>query len=223
MAIHLLREIEHLKKEILMVGAMAEYSVRDATIAVALYDEALAQQVIEKDVQLDQMEVDVEEACLKALALHQPVATDLRFIVAVLKINSDLERVGDLAVNMAEHAVFLASRPRLDIGFDSSAMASGVQAMLKKSLDALVNYNVKQAQEVCAQDDEIDAMNCQMYQLVKRAVQDRPEHTETLIHMLSVVRHLERIADHATNIAEDVIYMIKGEIIRHRAELYESK
>ncbi len=223
MAVHLLREIEHLKKEILMVGAMAELSVREATTAIETGDPTLAHQVIDKDVQLDQMEVDVEEACLKALALHQPVATDLRFIVAVLKINNDLERVGDLAVNMAEHAVFLASRPRLDIGFDSSAMASGVQVMLKKSLDALVNYNVMQAQEVCAQDDEIDAMNRRMYQLVQRAVQERPEHTETLIHMLSVVRHLERIADHATNIAEDVTYMIKGEIIRHRANRCESK
>ncbi len=221
MAVHLLREIEHLKKEILMVGAMAELSVREATAAIEQYDADLAHQVIEKDVQLDQMEVDVEEACLKALALHQPVAIDLRFIVAVLKINNDLERVGDLAVNVAERAVFLASQPHIDIGFDFAAMAKGVQTMLKKSLDALVNYDVKQAHEVCAQDDDIDAMNRQMYQFVQRAVQERPEHTETLIHMLSVVRHLERIADHATNIAEDVIYMIKGDIIRHRAQRFQ--
>ncbi|MCP4452896.1 MAG: phosphate signaling complex protein PhoU [Planctomycetes bacterium] len=220
MAVHLLREIEHLKKEILMVGAMAELSVREATAAIEQYDADLAHQVIEKDVQLDQMEVDVEEACLKALALHQPVATDLRFIVAVLKINSDLERVGDLAVNMAEHAMFLASRPKIDIGFDFATMATGVQAMLKKSLDALVNYDVDLAQQVCAQDDDIDAMNRRMYQLTQHAIQERPEHTETLIHLLAAVRHLERIADHATNIAEDVIYMIKGQIIRHQAEFY---
>lgn len=223
MAVHLLREIENLKKEILMVGAMAELSVREATTAIRKYDPVLAQQVIEKDEQLDQMEVDVEEACLKALALHQPVATDLRFIVAVLKINSDLERVGDLAVNIAERALVLTARPKLDIGFDFSTMAMRVQAMLKQSLDALVNFDVDLAQRVFAQDDEVDAMNRQMYQMVQRAIRDRPEHTEVLIHMLSAVRHLERIADHATNIAEDVIYMIKGQIIRHQAELTQGQ
>ncbi|NQV33270.1 MAG: phosphate signaling complex protein PhoU [Phycisphaeraceae bacterium] len=223
MAVHLLREIENLKKEILMVGAMAELSVREATKAIETYDSTLALQVIDKDVQLDQMEVDVEEACLKVLALHQPVAADLRFIVAVLKINSDLERVGDLSVNIAERVLVLAARPKMDIGFDFSTMASRVQAMLKRSLDALVNHDVDLAQWVCVQDDEIDGMNRQMHQMVQRAIRDRPEHTEVLIHMLSAVRHLERIADHATNIAEDVIYMIKGEIIRHQAEYYESK
>ena len=223
MAMHLLREIEHLKKEILMVGAMAELSVREATKAIETYDSVLARQVIEKDAQLDQMEVDVEEVCLKTLALHQPVATDLRFIVAVLKINNDLERVGDLAVNIAERALFLTSRPRIDIGFDFSAMAVGVQSMLKMSLDALVNYDADQAHRVSAKDDAIDAMNRQMYRLVQRAILDHPECTETLIHMLSAVRHLERIADHATNIAEDVIYMIKGQIVRHQAELYPNE
>ena len=159
MAVHLHREIEVLKKKILMVGAIAESSVWDASQALQNRDEKLAQQVIDKDIQLDNMEVEVEEACLKTLALYQPVAIDLRFIVAVLKINNDLERVGDLAVNIAERALFIACHPPVDIGFDYMLMATKVQAMLKQSLDALVRYDVDAARMVCAQDDEVDAMN----------------------------------------------------------------
>ena len=220
MAVHLHREIEVLKKKILMVGAIAESSVWDASQALQNRDEKLAQQVIDKDIQLDNMEVEVEEACLKTLALYQPVAIDLRFIVAVLKINNDLERVGDLAVNIAERALFIACHPPVDIGFDYMLMATKVQAMLKQSLDALVRYDVDAARTVCAQDDEVDAMNSQMYARVQQAIHAQAEHTETLIHLLSAVRHLERIADHATNIAEDVIYMTNGEIIRHKTEEY---
>jgi len=220
MPVHLLREIENLKKAILTVGAMAELSVREATRAMQERNEALAEQVIEKDIQLDQMEVEVEEACLKALALHQPVAIDLRFIIAVLKINNDLERVGDLAVNIAERASFLANQKPLDISFDFTLMAQHAQQMLKKALDALVNFDADQARQVCVLDDDIDAMNRQMYLIVQKAIHDTPEQTQALIHMLSAVRHLERIGDHATNIAEDVIYMIEGQVIRHQAERY---
>ncbi|MCF7974099.1 MAG: phosphate signaling complex protein PhoU [Phycisphaerae bacterium] len=220
MPVHLLREIEHLKKDILTVGAMAEQSVRKATQAMQDRDEVLAGQIIEQDIQLDNMEVEVEEACLKTLALHQPVAIDLRFIIAVLKINNDLERVGDLAVNIAERAIFVSHLPVIDIGFDYTVMATKVQAMLKQALDALVNFDAGSARRVCALDDEIDALNLEMYGLVQDAVKRRPEHAETLIHMLSAVRHLERIADHATNIAEDVIYMTEGRIIRHKAGQY---
>ncbi len=220
MPIHLQREIENLKKDILTVGAMAETSVREATRALAQRDEELAQSVIENDFGLDQMEVEVEEACLKVLALHQPVAIDLRFIIAVLKINNDLERVGDLAVNIAERAAFLATVPRVNMTFDFTAMADKVQTMLKNSLDALVNFHVDAAYAVFTCDDEVDAMNREMYILVQEAIQARPDQTGALIHMLSASRHLERIADHATNIAEDVVYMIKGQIIRHKAEEY---
>lgn len=220
MAVHLHREIELLKKKILMVGAMAEASVRDATEAMQNRDEALAQQVIDKDFQLDNIEVEVEEACLKILALHQPVASDLRFIIAVLKINNDLERAGDLAVNIAERALFLSRRAPVDIGFDYMAMAAKVLTMLKQSLDALINHDVATAKSVCAQDDQVDAMNREMFVRVQQAIHEQAEYTEALIHLLSAVRHLERIADHATNIAEDVIYMAQGEIIRHKTEEY---
>ena len=216
MPAHLLRDVERLKKEILTLGTMAEQAVREATTAIETRDGSLARRVIENDYTLDEMEVQVEESCLKILALYQPVATDLRFIVAALKINNDLERVGDLAVNVAERAAFLATQPPVDISFDFQTMARKAQSMLKKSLDALVNFSAQLAHEVCAADDEVDAMNRQMYLIVKDTIPVQPEHTESLIHLFSASRHLERIADHATNIAEDVIYMIEGQIIRHR-------
>jgi phosphate transport system protein len=203
------------------LGALAETAVREATCAIENRDESLAQSVIWNDVKLDEMEVEIEENCLKTLALHQPVAIDLRFIIAVLKINSDLERVGDRAVNVAERAAFLATQPPVDISFDFQAMARKAQEMLKRSLDSLVNLSAEQAREVLLGDDEIDAMNRQMYLIVQEAIHAHPDQTESLIHMLSASRHLERIADHATNIAEDVIYMIEGVIIRHKAEEYK--
>ena len=223
MPAHLLREIEKLKKEVLALGALAEQAVRDATRALEGRDEQLARRVIDNDIKLDEMEVQVEENCLKILALYQPVATDLRFIIAVLKINSDLERVGDLAVNVAERAAFLATQPPVDISFDFQQMASKAQQMLKRSLDALIGFNAEIAHDVCAVDDEIDAMNRQVYLTIEEAIHAHPDQTESLIHTLSVSRHLERIADHATNIAEDVIYMIDGTIVRHKAEDYKPR
>lgn len=218
---HLQHEIENLKKSILNLGARVEAAVREATLAIEQRDAPLAQKVIDNDYVLDQQEVEIEEECLKTLALHQPVAIDLRFIITVLKINNDLERIGDLAVNVAERAVFLATQPKPNISFDFVKMARAAQAMLKKSLDALVNMSIELAQQVCASDDEIDAMNREMYIKVQEAIHAHPEQMESLIHMLSASRHLERIADHATNVAEDVIYMIEGQIVRHRTEEYK--
>jgi phosphate transport system protein len=220
MSAHLSRQIENLKKEILTLGAMAEAAVREAASAIEDRNESRARNVIANDIRLDEMEVRIEEDCFKTLALHQPVASDLRFIIATLKINNDLERVGDLAVNMAEHAAFLAAQPRLDIRFDLGAMARKTRDMLEKSLDSLVNRSAQQARQVLAGDDEIDEMNRQMYLIVREASRTHPDRTDSLIHLLSASQHLERIADHATNIAEEVIYMIEGVIVRHRSEDY---
>lgn len=224
MAAHLRREIENLKREILALGARVETTVREATAAIVNRDEALAQRIIENDVLIDEKEVQVEEDCLKILALHQPVAIDLRFIIAVLKINSDLERVGDLAVNVAERAAFLAVVPPVVGANDYSpllhATARKAQEMLKKSIDALVNLSPSLAREVIMADDEVDAMNRRMYGVIQQAILARPDQTEALIHMLSASRHLERIADHATNVAEDVIYMVEGTIVRHKTKNY---
>jgi phosphate transport system protein len=220
MPVHLQREIENLKKKILSLGAKVETAVREAALSLETGDAGLAQKIIENDFKIDQAEVEVEEDCLKILALHQPVAIDLRFIVAVLKINNDLERIGDLAVNIAERAAFLAAQLRVGVSLDFAGMAHKTQLMLKKSLDALVNLSAGLANEVCACDDEIDAMNRRMYIIVQEAIHTYPEQVESLIHLLSASRHLERIADHATNIAEDVIYMIEGKIVRHKTEDY---
>ncbi|MEA2063093.1 MAG: phosphate signaling complex protein PhoU [Gemmatimonadota bacterium] len=221
MSLHLQKEVEKLKRKILSVSALVEESVYRAAIAVQEQDAALAEKVIEADFEIDQMEIEVEEDCLKILALHQPVAADLRFIVAVMKINNDLERIGDLAANIAERAVFTATQRKKDIPFDFTTMAAKAQLMLRKSLDALVNMDTAQAREVLPLDDEVDTINRQMFELVKKNVRKRKEDIELLLHLLMISRHLERIADHATNIAEDVIYMAEGEIVRHKTEHYE--
>jgi len=216
MTMYFQREIELLKKKILTLGALVEENLRRAVKSIQTRDTVLAQQAIENDTAIDDMEVEVEEDCLKILALHQPVAIDLRFIIAVLKINSDLERIGDLAVNLAERSVFLSTREPLKLPFDLSRMAELAQSMLRNSLDALVNLDRHLAQEVCKTDDEIDAMHRLSYGLIEEAIKTNPKQMDLLISSLALSRNLERVADHTTNIAEDVLYMIQGEIVRHR-------
>ena len=222
MSEHLKREIDNLKKDLLTLCSVAEESLWQAIRSIESKDVKLAEKVIASDIEIDRMEVRVEENCLKILALHQPVAIDLRFIITALKMSNDLERIGDLSVNIAERSQFLSTRSSVGISLDFRPMAKKTQAMLKKSLDALVNMNCDLAYQVCEADDEVDAINRQMYDQVKQQVKQNPDNIESLIHLLSVSRHLERIADHATNIAEDVIYMVKGEIVRHKTEDYRS-
>ncbi len=216
MTIHLQHEIEKLEQKILSIGALVEKNLRQSIIALIQMDENLAAEILDIDLEIDFMEVDLEEDCLKVLALHQPVAIDLRLIVAILKINNDLERIGDLAVNIAERTIYLADRDRVEMHFDYQEMARKAEAMVKKSLDALVNLDPELASQVCAADDEVDDMNREMQEQVKAAVKTDPDNIGQYVAYLLVARHLERIADHATNIAEDVIYMVKGEIVRHR-------
>lgn len=218
---HLQRELETLKKKLLRFGVKTEEAVRDSVLSIDKLDANLASAVIDGDIEMDNMEIEIEEDCLKILALHQPVAIDLRFIVAVLKINSDLERIGDLAVNIAERAVFISTQQPLDVSLHISDMGKKAQLMLRQSLDALVNLDSALAHQVCRSDDAVDALNKKMYLTVQDEILKRPEQIQSLIHLLSASRHLERIADHATNIAEDVIYMIEGQIVRHRTEEYK--
>ena len=221
MSIHMKREIDKLKKLVLDLGAMVEDNVAQSVNALSTRNIELAQRIISSDQSVDRKEVELEEECLKILALHQPVAVDLRFVIAVLKINNDLERIGDLAVNIAERVLVLGLLPPIDIPFDFEGMSAKTQRMLKDSLDALVNMNTQLAWDVCARDDEVDAINREMYFQVQEGIKKTPEIMEALIHCLSTSRHLERIADHATNIAEDVIYMVAGDIVRHKAEDYK--
>lgn len=216
---HLQREIENLKRHILALSAEVETDVREAVRAVENRDTALADTVINRETQTNAMEVDVEEECLKILALYQPVASDLRYIIAVLKINQDLERIGDLAVHIAERGLFLCQRPRVEIPFRLGLMVDKTQQMLKKVLDGFVNLDENAAREVCASDHEIDDLNREIFQQVKEGVTRNPELFETLLQIIHISRHLERIADHATNIAEDLIYLIEGRIVRHTSEV----
>jgi phosphate transport system protein len=215
MARHFQRELEKIKKMILSLGALVEERVRMAINAIEDRNAEIAAQIIKLDYEIDEMEVEIEEECLKILALHQPVAVDLRFLVAVIKINNDLERIGDQAVNIAQRIENIAKRQRVEFAFDYSAMANKVESMLRKSLDALVNLDIDLAYKVMTQDDEIDEINRLAYDRVKQAIRQHPDDVGYLINLLLISRHLERLADHATNIAEEVIYLIEGEIIRH--------
>lgn len=218
MTIHFRRETGKLKSSILSLGTVVEELVWQSVRSVETRDMDMAQKVIDKDLDVDSEEVEIEEECLKLLALYQPVAVDLRFIVATLKINNDLERIGDLAVNIAERSLALASQPPIAIAFDLSSMAERVRQMLKKSLDSLVKMEPALAREVCAEDGVVDDMNRQMHDLVKKSVVKSPDGVDCLLQLLMVSRHLERIADLSTNIAEDVIYMVEGVIVRHGAD-----
>ena len=222
MTVHMKREIDKLKKMLLSLCDIVESRFLEAVKSIQQKDWALAKKVIEADVEIDQMEVNVEEECLKILALYQPVAIDLRFIITALKINNDLERIGDLAVNIAERGEFLAKQEKVDVPLDLDKMAEKTQSMLRNSLKALVDMNCDMAYKVCADDDKVDNMNRRMFKIIQDRIREQPEHIESLIHLLSASRHLERIADHATNIAEDVVYMVEGKIVRHKAENYKS-
>lgn len=216
MSFHLMREVQLLKKQILELGAVVENTVFQAVDTVVRGDLKIARGIMEADAEIDRTEVEIEEDCLKILALYQPVAIDLRFIITALKINSDLERIGDLAVNIAEQALFLDATRCGVMPFDLAGMAGKAEAMLKRSLDALVNLDGEEARRVCAADDDVDQLYREAFLLVKQTVRARPESLDMMMTLLMVARQLERIADHATNIAEDVIYMIAGHIVRHQ-------
>ena len=216
MPIHLQRDIDVLKKKIVSLGTLVEENLARAIRAVETRDKDLALTVIEGDNEIDKLEIVVEDSCLKTLALNQPVAGDLRYIVAILKINSDLERIGDMTVNIGERALELIAQEKVEAPFfDFKLMSEKTRSMLKRSLDALIALDPGLAQLVCSSDDEIDDMNREMFEKTKEEIKQHPEKFEYLIHLLSISRHLERIADHATNIAEDVIYMSEGLIVRH--------
>jgi len=218
MRIILHREIDRLKRHILELSAEVEETLVNAVKAVENRDPNLARKVAECEALTNAHEIDIEEECLKILALHQPVAGDLRYIIGVLKINQDLERIGDLAVHIAERGAVLAGEAPLDGVFSLNEMSSKAQLMLKKSLDAFVNLNPAAARAVCEADSAVDFLKKEINRQVLAAIRRQPERLEAYLQIMHVARHLERIADHATNIAEDLIYMAQGDIVRHRDE-----
>ncbi len=213
---HFQRELDKIKKMILSLGALVEQRVARIKQAVEDRDSELAKEIMQLDHEIDEMEVEIEEECLKIIALHQPVAADLRFIVAVIKINNDLERIGDQVVNIAQRVVTIAKRPVAPFRFDYSVMADKAEAMLRMSLDSLVNQDLDVAIKVLHLDDDVDKIKDQAYDRIKQAMADGlTEDIGYMINLLLISRHIERLADHATNIAEEVVYMIEGEIVRH--------
>ncbi|HEX3996960.1 MAG TPA: phosphate signaling complex protein PhoU [Pirellulales bacterium] len=213
---HIHRQIDALKQKILYVGTLVEEAIANAISALINRDAVMAQKVIANDSVIDRMEVEVEEECLKILALYQPVANDLRFVVATLKINNDLERMGDLARNIAKRTSYLAGAEAMELPVDFRGMAMKAQNMVKQSLDALVNADAALARQVREEDDEVDESRQRIRRQILAAIRRNPERTEYLLKLNSVSKHLERLADMATNVAEDVIYMVEGEIVRHQ-------
>ena len=210
-----LKELEKIKRQILVLGSMVEERVHMALLAVEKNDAELAGRIIKTDYEIDEMEVEIEEECLKVLALYQPVAIDLRFLVTVIKINNDLERIGDQAVNIAERVAVTSKRNPVDFFFDYAAMGEKAQTMLKMSLESLINMDVDIAFKVLTLDDDVDQIKEDAYDRIKEAVKEHPDKTGYLINLFLISRHIERLADHTTNIAEEVIYLIEGEIVRH--------
>lgn len=216
MSLHLQRQIEKLKKQLLTLGAAVEENVNHAIRCVTERDVDLAGRVIRRDDDIDRMEIDVEEECLHTLALHQPVAFDLRYVVAVLKINNDLERIGDHAVNMAIQARMLAQESEVErLPYDLRGMGDRASRMLRMSLDALVAIDPEGARQVRQLDDEVDTIHRGMYDAVTHSCRERPHELAQMIHLLNVSKQLERVADLSCGIAKDVLYMAEGEIMRH--------
>lgn len=214
---HLQNDLDDLKREILTMGSLVEESINKAIASLVHRRPELAAEVSAGDELIDRKELALEDKCLKMLALHQPVAGDLRFIIGCIKVNNDLERMGDHAQAIAERATHLATHDPIEVQIDFQRMVLKVQGMVKRGLDALVNLDAELARSVANEDDEVDAYHKQMFAELQDVMRRDPDTVERAVHTLSVVRHLERIADLATNIAEDIVFMVEGEVIRHHS------
>lgn len=215
MSVHFQRQMETLRKDLLALCALVVDQVHLSVQSLLKRDPDLARRVAEQDLEIDKREIEIEEECLKTLALYQPVAGDLRMLVCALKINNDLERVGDMAVNIAHKAISLAALPPTPIPFDLSAMSEKTQDMLEDSLDAMITQNLQLARSVGARDGEVDRMKRENRAKAEEVLRQDTSQTAAILKLLAASRNLERIADHATNIAEDVIYLLEGRIVRH--------
>lgn len=216
MSLHLQRDLEALKKELLQLGNLVESAINSAILALHNRETTLADRVLQIELEINEKEVFIEEECLKMLALHQPVAVDLRFIVAVLKVDNDLERMGDFAKNIAKRALDLAHLNPVPIFPEFvNELPDLVRTMVRKSLDSLVALDVDLARNVIKMDKRVDEINAMMYKEVQRIILEDVKRTEVALNLLSCSRHMERIADLSTNIAEDVLFMVEGKVMRH--------
>jgi len=223
MSRHLQRDIDSLNGELLRVSSMVEEMIDKATQALAERRYELADEVVKSDPYVDQHEVYVEEECLKMLALHQPVAVDLRRIATVMKVNNDLERIADLAVSIAQRAQAMDAFPSFRIPDRLPRMVVVATQMVRGAMNSFVNMDTQAARRLIAMDKTVDQYNRDIIAELQTQMQQQPEAVPPALHCFSAVRHIERIADHATNIAEDVIYLAEGDIVRHRHEPNEGE
>jgi phosphate transport system protein len=215
---HFDRELGNLKQDLLRMAALAEIAVGKSVESVTNRDSDRAREVIIDDITLNRMELAIEEQAFKLLALRQPVATDLRLTVAAMRIATELERIGDQAVNIAERALELNSRPPLELPIDIKLMADMALGMVRTSIDAFVNQDPKLALQVCQRDVEVDILDDEYIQKLLDSMIQESRWVTRLHHFIIVVRNLERIADLATNIAEDIVFIVEGRVIKHRCE-----
>jgi phosphate transport system protein len=208
-------ELDQLKSMLLEMGALVASSVHRSILAQTERSEDLAHQVLRDESRIDLAEIQIDDFATKLIATQQPVARDMRLIVATIKINTELERMGDLAKNIAKRVLFLTSCERIDLPLDFRNMATRAQWMVKNSLDALVNADTALAYRIREADDEVDALRRGINDTIEKQISLHPNQAEALLRLTSVSRHLERLADMACNVAEDVIYMVEGEIVRH--------
>jgi phosphate transport system protein len=212
---HFHEELETLKQTLLAMGGLVEDQIRRSMRALVERDEELAQEVIDRDRQVNAYDVEVDEKCVELLALHQPAAGDLRFITTAMKIVTDLERIGDQAVNIAQRAIELNREPQLKPYIDLPRMTEKAGQMVKESLDAFVNRDTELARRVCAEDDQVDALKEQVFRELLTFMMEDARTIPRAIRLILISRFLERVADHATNIAEMVIYLVEGKMVRH--------
>ncbi|TWT43346.1 phosphate signaling complex protein PhoU [Botrimarina hoheduenensis] len=220
MSKHLERDLESLEQDLLAQSAVVEEMIRLACRGLCERRVGVSEELLQREPQINHREVRIEEECLKILALHQPVAVDLRRVTTVLKVNGDLERIADLAVNIGERNDALVAWPYLQLPDMLEKMSDSAIEMVRDVLDAFVESDVARAHQVRRRDDQVDAYNRHVISEVYRWVEADPASIEPALHLFSASRHIERIADHATNIAEDVIYLVEGEIARHRPDSY---
>jgi phosphate transport system protein len=212
---HFHEELDHLKQTLLARGALVEDQIRRAMRALTDRDDVLAKNVIDRDREVNAYDVEVDEKCVELLALHQPTAIDLRFITTAMKIVTDLERIGDQAVNIAQRAIELNLEPQLKPYIDLPRMADQAQRMVKDSLDAFVARDTELARRVCADDAPVDALNHQIFRELLTYMMEDPKTIPRALRLILIARFLERVADHATNIAEMVIYLVDSKMVRH--------
>lgn len=220
---HFQEQLEELKQKLLKMASLVEEAIQSSVQSLVKRDSELAHKTFQLEDQINAMDNEVDEMCLKLLALRQPMAVDLRFITSAMKIVTDLERMGDQAVNIAERAISLNQEPQLKPYIDIPRMAEITQSMVKDVLDAFVNRDSKLARSVCERDDLVDGLNDQVVRELLTYMMSDPKTIPRAVHLMIVARCLERIADHATNIAEDVIFMVDALVIKHHADTKEGK